>query len=370
MFGVAIVAMIAGRTGSYGLAGAVSAVGLLVFAVTAIVVGRLIDTHGQRAIALPLVGWGVIWSIVTVVASARSWPSWTLFVSYSLSAIVVEIGTMSRARWVHLAPADQRHSAMALEQVLDEISFVIGPALAAALATLAFPESGFILAVVFYSVGTVLLMANRRTEPPARGVHVRPPTLAIAQPGIQVLGVCLFLVGVIFGGNEIVTIAVTKQLGHASLSGVILGAFAGGSAIAALYFGSRTVRAPARRVLLVAALILAVMQAPILAVHSVGPLGVMMFLAGLAAAPVLVTAMNLTQQLIPLDQINEALSVVLTGMLVGIAAGSAIGGVAADHLGGTTAYVVPLAAGVLLAITVAVGQRVLSRASNATAAIA
>nr|WP_291525575.1 MFS transporter [Branchiibius sp. NY16-3462-2] len=360
MFGVAIVAMISGRTGSYGLAGAVSAVGLVVFAITAVIVGRLIDTHGQRTIALPLVAWGVAWSVATVLASVFSWPTWTLFVTYSLSAIVVEIGTMSRARWVHLAPDDQRHSAMALEQVADEISFVIGPALAAALATLLFPESGFILAVVLYATGTVLLMANRRTEPPARAEHVRQPSLAIAQPGIRVLAVCLFLVGVIFGSNEIVTIAVSKQFGHAGLAGIVLGTFALGSAIAALGFGSRTVRMPMRRVLLVSALVLVLMQAPILLARSVGVLAVLMFLAGLAAAPALVTSMNLTQQLIPVHQINEALSVVLTAMLVGVAAGSAVGGVVADHVAGAHAYLVPLVAGGLLALTAALGQRILA----------
>ena len=55
MFGVAIIVMLSERRGSFGLAGAVSAVGLFVLAVAGPVIGRLVDKHGQRRVALPFV---------------------------------------------------------------------------------------------------------------------------------------------------------------------------------------------------------------------------------------------------------------------------------------------------------------------------
>ena len=55
MFGVAIIVMLSERRGSFGLAGAVSAVGLLVLAIAGPVIGRLVDKHGQRRVALPFV---------------------------------------------------------------------------------------------------------------------------------------------------------------------------------------------------------------------------------------------------------------------------------------------------------------------------
>ena len=55
MFGVAVIVMLSERRGSFGLAGAVSAVGLAVLAVAGPVIGRLVDKHGQRRVALPFV---------------------------------------------------------------------------------------------------------------------------------------------------------------------------------------------------------------------------------------------------------------------------------------------------------------------------
>ena len=55
MFGVSMVVMISSRRGSYALAGAITAVAVLVLAVAGPVLGRLIDRHGQRRIAMPFI---------------------------------------------------------------------------------------------------------------------------------------------------------------------------------------------------------------------------------------------------------------------------------------------------------------------------
>lgn len=359
MFGVGVVAMIAERTGSYTLAGAVSAFGLVVFAITALVVGRLIDSYGQRTIALPLVVWATIWAAVLILVSVRSGPTWALFVTYGLGAIVVELGTMSRARWAHLLTGDpaRLHTAMSLEQVLDELSFVFGPVLAIFLATL-WPEAGYATAVVLYVAGTLLFLAGRRTEPPARGSEHKP-ALAIRQPGLWVLALVLFMIGVVFGGNEVVTLAVSDDLGQHGRAGVILGLFAAGSAIAALIYGARDVRRPLPQVLVASGIVLLLLQLPILFASSVIYLGVVMLVAGVAVAPTLITSMKLAQEQVPTDQVNEALSVVLTSMLVGIAMGSALAGIVVDHTTGAVGYVVPVAAAALLALTAAAGHRTL-----------
>ena len=98
MFGVAVIVMISSRRDSYALAGAVSAVGVLVLAIAAPVLGRLIDKHGQRRIALPAI---LICSLATFFTVWVSWtgaPTWMLFVGYGLSAMLPEVGPMSRAR--------------------------------------------------------------------------------------------------------------------------------------------------------------------------------------------------------------------------------------------------------------------------------
>ena len=99
MFGVSTVVMVSRREGSFALAGAVSAVGLLVFAVSAPVIGGLVDRYGQRRIAVPLAVFSTAVLAVLVVCSATGAPAWTLFLTYAASGVVASLGTMSRARW-------------------------------------------------------------------------------------------------------------------------------------------------------------------------------------------------------------------------------------------------------------------------------
>ncbi len=67
----------------------------------------------------------------------------------------------------------------------------------------------------------------------------------------------------------------------------------------------------------------------------------------MATAPTMVTAMTLVQRRTPADRLNEGMSLMVTGLLTGIACGSATGGWAAEHLSPTTAYAAPLAAATL-----------------------
>ncbi|GAB3588879.1 hypothetical protein [Calidifontibacter terrae] len=74
MYGMGLVTMVSLRTGSFALAGAVSAAGLIVLAVSAVISGRLVDRYGQRVVALPLLAWSLAWTVVVAISSASHWP--------------------------------------------------------------------------------------------------------------------------------------------------------------------------------------------------------------------------------------------------------------------------------------------------------
>ena len=210
MFGVAVIVMLSQRRDSYTLAGAVSAVGIMVLAIAGPFIGRLADKHGQRRAALPFVILAVSAALVTVWLSASMAPIWTLFLAYGLSSITPELGPMSRARWAHIFRdrPDRLHTAMSFEQVLDEASFVIGPVLAVLLATTWFPEAGLLGAILLYGAGMVSFLLAGATEPPVTAREHRPPGLAIRHAGLLPVAVVLVMTGVIFGANEVVAVAV------------------------------------------------------------------------------------------------------------------------------------------------------------------
>jgi len=354
MFGVAVIVMVSERRGSYALAGLVSAVGLTVLAVAGPLLGRLVDKHGQRRVALPFVAVAAVSGVATALASWLLAPAWLLVVLYGASAFLPEPGPMSRARWAHVFrdDPDRLHTAMSFEQVVDEASFVVGPVVAVLVSTLWFPEAGLLLAVVFFTAGAVLFLSARATEPPVVPHIDRPPGLAVRWPGLLVVAGVLVMTGVILGANEVVAVAYADASGSASLSSVVLGAFALGSTLSGLVFGSRSFRSSMTSRLLVAAAAMVVLELPALVVPGVWPLVAVMFVAGSATAPMLITSLSLAQRLVPPALVTEGMAVAVTGILVGIAAGSALGGWAVEAWGAQRAYLVPVLAGAVAVVVV------------------
>ncbi len=358
MFGVATVAMIAARRGSYELAGGVMAVGMTALAIFAPVLGRLVDRYGQRRIAIPFFLWSGFWAVMTILVSLRDWPSWLFFITYPLCGAIPNLGTMARARWSHIFHDDPKslHTAMSFEQVMEEVTFVIGPVLAVWLATALFPEAGFVFAAVCYGVGVVIFVSARSTEPPVVPHHERPRGFAFSQPGIVPLAFIMTMTGVIFGTNEVVTIAVAEAADHKTLAGPILALYALGSAISGVVFGARLHGRNLVKLLIAGTFGMFVLEAPVLLAGPLPVLAPIMFVAGIATAPTLITTMNLIERLVPKAQINEGMTIVLTGLIVGIALGSAVSGAVVDRVGAHEGYVVAILAGVL-AFVMALGTR-------------
>ena len=356
MFGVAIIVMLSERRGSFGLAGAISAVGVGTLAVAGPFIGRLIDKHGQRRIALPFIVSSAIFGTSAAVLSIVNAPVWTIFVAYALSAVLPEPGPMSRARWAHIYrdDADQLHTAMSFEQVADEGSFVIGPVVAVLVSTLWFPEAGLLIAELLFTVGMVAFLTAPATEPPVVAHENRPAGLAIRWPGLMLVATALTMTGVIFGSNEVIAVAFADARGNTGSSSVVLGGFALGSTLAGIVFGSRKFNSTLSRRLLLAAAGMFVLEAPAFFMSDLWPLAVVMFVAGSATAPMLITSLSLAQVLVPKAMVTEGMAVAITGILIGISGGAAVGGWAIEAWGAQRAYAVPILAGAAaLAIIVA-----------------
>ncbi|MGW9119590.1 MFS transporter [Streptomyces sp. NPDC055663] len=350
MFSVSAVIMIAGSRGSYALAGAVTATGLAATAVVAPWTARLVDRYGQARIAVPATAIAALGSLALLLCVHYGAPAWTLFASYAATATTPNTGGMSRARWAHLHRGDPAalHTANSFEQAADELCFMLGPALAALLCAALFPEAGTLVGAILLMTGVLIFAAQRGTEPP-----VAPRTRAgspLRTRGMPALLAAFLATGAVFGAMEVVTIA------HAG--GAILALQAAGSCVAGLLYGSlRPATDIRRRLLLCLTGMTALMSLPLLAAASTGSLLALagaLLLAGAATAPTMVTGMTLVQRLTPEGQLNEGMTLAVTALLGGIAAGSATGGWMVEHTSRVTGYVVPVcAAGLALAVTVA-----------------
>ncbi|MFI6561452.1 MFS transporter [Streptomyces sp. NPDC050534] len=362
MFSVSAVVMIAGARGSYALAGAVTATGLAATAVVAPWTARLVDRYGQARIAVPATALAVLGSLALALCVHLHAPAWTLFASYAATATTPNTGGMSRARWAHLLKGDDRalHTANSFEQAADEMCFMLGPVLAALLCGTFFPEAGTLAGAVLLLTGMLLFAAQRSTEPPVRrpGGGAGSPFRAPGMPPL--LAVCL-ATGAVFGSMEVVAIAFADAQGHRSAAGVVLALQAAGSCAAGLLFGALPLTGPASaRLPWCVAAMTAVLTLPLLAASLTGSLpllAVALLIAGMATAPTMVTTMTLVQRRTPEGRLNEGMTLAVTGLLGGIACGSATGGWTVDHLSPAAGFGVPATAAAV-ALMIALAQRI------------
>jgi MFS family permease len=378
MFSVSAVVMIAGARGSYALAGAVTATGLATTAVVAPWTARLVDRHGQARVAVPATAFALLGATGLVACVRFGAPDWTLFAAYAATATTPNTGGMSRARWAHLLEGDTAalHTANSFEQAVDELCFMLGPVLAAFLCGTVAPEAGMLVGSALLMTGVLLFTAQRSTQPPPRPVTASgSPVLA---PGMPPLLLSFLATGAVFGAMEVATIA---------FAGVVLALQAAGSCVAGLLFGALRRGAPspgrttpadraagsagyvepfdaealaARRYAMCVGAMALLLTLPLLAVRLTGSLPVLagaLLVAGMATAPTMVTGMTLVQRRTPEGRLNEGMTLAVTGLLGGIAGGSAAGGWIVERWSPAAAYTVPVVAATTALVIAALAAR-------------
>jgi MFS family permease len=360
MLGIGIVTMISQVTGRYSLAGGLAAVFALTEAVAGPQVSRLVDRYGQRRVLRPAVTVSVAGVAGLLVCVRAGAPNWTFFACTVVAgAGTPTVGALVRARWaaIHGGSPGLLHTAYALESVVDEICFIIGPIVSIGLCTIWFPEAGPMLAALFLAVGAYLLAAQRSTEPPP---HPRGPNsrgTALSSRGLRVLVLTFVATGTIFGAMDVATVAFADELGHKAVASLVLATYAAGSCTAGVLFGLFRPKGPAAHRFLLGVSLMAVSMIPPLLVGNLPFLAVALFVSGLTVAPTLATAMGLVEQLVPRSKLTEGMTWTITGLAVGVALGASLAGAVIDAAGARAAYAVPASAAALAAVVAFLGYR-------------
>jgi predicted MFS family arabinose efflux permease len=371
MIGLGIVLLISDRTGSYAVAGVLSAIFQIAAAGGAIATSRWVDRLGQRRI-LPLLamanGLGLVAFVVTVELAL---PFWVQAVAAALAGITQPaIGSLVRTRWAYVAtqPAQLR-SAFAIESILDEVIFTIGPLLTALLAFQVGLSLPLIVAAVLTVAGSLALSALRGSEPPATGrgaTRDAEGPSALRRPGMSYMVIASLGVGAVFGTYELTVVAFTQEAGQSGASGMVLGLWAVGSFLGGLVFGSRqwAISLPRQVILLTGVLGLALLVAPL--VRAVPVLAISAFVAGIAVAPALIAIFSLTERLVPSSQLTEGLTWTNSGLALGFSLGTAVNGVVIDAWGTTVGFLLPSACAALACVTAVLGRRTLTASEAET----
>lgn len=353
MVGLGVVLLVSAATGSYGVAGAVSAAYMLANAVLAILQGRLMDNLGQSRV-LPVASGIFAVSMVLLIWSVQAdWPIAASYVFAALSgASLPQIGSCVRARWSHvLSDSGEVQTAYALEAVADEAVFICGPILVTVLATAWDPVAGLIVAIVACVGGTIAFSAQRRTEPPAHRHH-RASGTRPKMPWATVipLAVVSAALGTLFGAAEVTTVAFAGEQGNRAYAGGLLALWALGSLASGVVTGAvQWRRGPTVRVRW-GAVAMACAMVPLYFVESVPVMGLVLLVGGVAIAPTMVASLSLTERVVPAGRLTEGMAIMQTGLVAGVAPGAIFSGLVIDAHGASAAFLVCVAAGVIAAL--------------------
>lgn len=345
--------MVSATTGSYAQAGVVAAAMTVSQAVANPVLGRAVDRHGERRMLLLALGAHALSLGSLMLLAVDRQPLWALVPAAVASGLTgLPLGSLVRARWSALVGATPRlPAAYALESVLDELVYLVGPVLATTLAVTVFPAAGLLGSLVLLTVGTLILAATAPPAPSktvAAGVRRRS---VVRIPGVPLLlGVCA-LMGCYFGAVDVGILAFTEERDAAAMAGPLLGLLALGSLLAGLVWGavrSWPLGLPAR--LLGCAAALAVAALPLLWASTLPVMAVCMLLSGIAVAPAMITGTLLVEKLLPRVSLTEGFAWMSSAIAIGMATGAAGGGRLIDRTDSrdALAFAVAAAVGTLL----------------------
>jgi MFS family permease len=349
MLGLSLVIVVAGRTDSYAFAGTVSAAYVLAAAAAAPLQGRLIDTWGQpRVLTWWALGFGVGVGLLVVAIAQEAATPLPHLAAVLAGAATPQTGNMVRARWAHaLDDPDELNTAFALEAVLDEVVFIVGPVLATWVTLQVHEFAGITLAGLTGTVGSLALGLQRATAPPVAPRDSAPRTPLDPRVLVPVV-VASIGIGIIFGGAEVIVVALTDEQGRPGLAGLMLAVWAFGSLTAGLVVGVLPTPPDVLRRLRVCLVALTLSFVPLALVSNLGWVALGMLVGGAAISPTLVAAVHLVRQNVPAERLTEALSWTTLGLSVGVAPGAALSGWVVDHAWSASAgFLVPLAAGVI-----------------------
>ncbi len=370
MVGLGIVLMVSAVRGSYALAGAVAAAYTVSSALLNPLGSRAVDRWGQRRVVRILVVVHAAGLLALAFATTQGSPALVLATLAIVSgATQPATGALVRARWAHLLGNDRRlRTAFAFEGVLDELIFVVGPPLATFLAVAVSAPAPVVVSALLVSLGSLLLLIQRASEPPARPVHQVRQGHPLRRRGVPSVLVVLLAIGAVFGSIDVATVALADEAGLRIAAGAILAAYAAGSMASALVLGARSSKSTDSvlpTVLLVASVGLVIVTLPLLLRPGLLALGLLALLAGLAVSPVLITGFSLVEVLVEPREITEGLSWAISAIGLGVAASAAGTGWLVDQAGSAAGFGLTVGAAVVVAVAAAAGYRRVRRGVSA-----
>jgi MFS family permease len=331
---VASVFLVSDVRDSFALAGITSAFYTLAGAIVSPRIGKLADRFGTRSVLIPVTLINALAMLGLLFFIDRS--TIGLFALAAIfGATFPNFGSYTRTRWSRsISNEKELSSALSLESVFDETAFVVGPALAGFLFALYGSRSPLLAGIVFVIIGGIGLAITSTDHGGFARVEDDHSRGILSIPYVKSLLLSLIAMGLLFGSNFVVIIAVADQGGRASDGGLWVGLYPLGSAISGLIYGfihwkiSSTVRYT------VSLAVMTVCTSGILFFQDLDTIAFWIIVSGIAIGPALISANAFLKELVPLSRLNESFAFLGAAISIGITIGSTLSGVIVEEFDG------------------------------------
>ena len=348
---------------NYGAAGLVSAAATLCIAVSGPWRGRLLDSRGLRRVVLPsVVVTAICWSIAPFVGYLP-----LLLLAALAGLFIVPTFSIIRQAVIAAVPESDRRTALSLDSVAVELSFMVGPLVGVWAATI-WPTAWVLFGIEMLGVaaGVGLWLANpvmRADRGGGDGTGAGDdtggeaggeagestaslPHSAWFRP--RFLAVCAAAAAstIVLSGSDIAFVAALREFDKIPLMGPVLAIWGLGSVIGGLVYGLLHRSIPA--FLLLGGLSLSTI--PIAFASSVWPLAALAFVAGLLCAPTITATVDQVSRVVPEQARGEAIGWHGSFMTAGSALGAPVAGLAIDQWGWRGGFVSVALLGLAVAV--------------------
>ena len=331
---VAIVFLVSDVRDSFAIAGITSAFYTLSGAIISPRIGKLADRFGTRPVLLPVTLINALSTFGLLYFIDRSLIG--LFaVAAVFGATFPNFGSYTRTRWSRsISDEKELSSALSLESVIDETAYVVGPALAGFLFSFYGSQSPLLAGIFFVVIGGVGLALTSTDHGGFARVEDDHSRGILSIPYVKSLLLSLIAMGLLFGSNFVVIIAVATEGGRASDGGLWVGLYPLGSAVSGLIYGfihwkiSSTVRYT------VSLAVMTLCTSGILFFQDLDTIVFWIIVSGIAIGPALISANAFMKELVPLSRLNESFAFLGAAISIGITIGSVLSGLIVEEFDG------------------------------------
>jgi MFS family permease len=360
---LALILMLRDAGLSYAEVGAVTGVAGFALGALAPLLGRLVDRVGQTRV---LVATGTIAfaAQAALLGAAVSGAGVALLIGLALvsGAATPPVSPCMRTLWPRLVERERLDTAYAFDAVQLEFYFIVGPLLAAGIASTVSAEAGYATAFTLQTAGAFVFASARVSREWRPAPRPEEPTRlgAMSTAGLRTLIGALALSAFALGVLEIGIAAFAEREASRADSGWLFALWGVGSMTGGLWYGGRRWEMPADRRFLALMGVLALGLVPLPLAGSMPVFAVLVVVAGLGLAPVAAVGYSLIGELAPPESMTEAYAWQLVAFVAGSAAGALLAGAVVDGLSVEAALAcAPVAAGAGLLVALA-GRRSLA----------